>query len=236
MIAGIAISSGTNASSEPNTKREHEQRADAAEQRLDEHAGPVAAARASPRARRSPTGGPARRRSSRPAAGAQALLGLRVVAEGLVGIGRGVGDDERRAPVLGDEAAVARGAVAGHARPGQRPRDALLDLRARRRGARRTVCPAGTVTTGISGALLPPVPAVVLRDLQVRLPALAAGHRELLVHRLGRRAGGRDADERDQQPEGDDQAAVGEGPAGESFHEIVCITNDCRACRIWRAT
>ena len=35
MIATIAIRSGTNASSEPNTNAEHEQRAEAAEQRLD---------------------------------------------------------------------------------------------------------------------------------------------------------------------------------------------------------
>src|SRR6185312_7762032 len=71
-----------------------------------------------------------------------------------------------------------------------------------------------------AGAVVEPL------DRDVRVPALAAGNGELLVHRSGGGTGGGDPDDGEQDPNGDDELAVGENPAGEGGHVFVCITNE----------
>ena len=155
MIETIAITIGTNARNEANTNASTSERAEAAEHRLEQHAGPVAAAPLSSTSASKPvrcTGcagdrGALQRRARR-------LLGLRVLAERRVRVGLRVDEREGRAAVLRDERAVAGRGVGGDPRAGQRLRRASRrPARGRRaRRANRRVLPCGSVTTGTSGA------------------------------------------------------------------------------------
>ena len=100
MIAGIAIISGTNAQQRAEHEAEHDQRAEAAEQRLEQDAGAVGVAAL--RVERVEAGEMHRRAGDGHARErlARGLLRLRVVAEGLVGIRPREGDRERGAAVL----------------------------------------------------------------------------------------------------------------------------------------
>ncbi len=198
---------------------EHEQRAEAAEQRLDEHAGPVAAAALH---RQRVEAGDVHGRTGDGRAGersARVFGGFRVVFEGLLAVGRRVGDDERRALSLETNEPLLRARVAGQTRAGQRALQARFDggefvAHARRGdglaggqrddGQQRRAVAAGAVE--------------VAGDLLVGDPAFLAGHREFLLERFCRRAGGGHADERQHEPEDDDDALVCEDPACQRCH------------------
>ena len=81
-----------------------------------------------------------------------------------------------------------------------------------------TVVPLGSVTTGSTVPVSPPVPAEPVHDRLVGLEPLLARDGELLVHGLARLAGGGHADQGQHEPEADDDALVGQDPAGETSH------------------
>ena len=161
MIETNAITSGTNASSEAKTKREHEQRAQRRRSppRAARPGPPSAAAVLRERVEAGQVHGLAahlgalERRLRGP-------LGPRVLAERRVGVGRRIDERERRcgrpsrrtrsSPVEAYEAIRAPGSASA-SRASSRARSA-------RTPGDATVSPFGSVTTGSSGALPPPVP------------------------------------------------------------------------------
>ena len=165
---------------------------------------------------------PARPATVAPVSAARSLLlGLRVVAEGLVGVGRRVGDDEGRPPVLGHERRGSGRGVAGDA--GARQGAGRGGARRRRRPARTRrrvdrLAGRAALTTGTSGALLPPVPrkarAMAMLVVQPSLPGTENFCFSALV------ADPADAmpDEGHDDPEDGDEALVCEDPSGDLRH------------------
>ena len=161
MIETTAISERDEGEEGGEDEGEHEQRADAAEHRLEQDARAlvvgarvlgegVEAGQVDGRA------GDRRARERR----ARGLLGLRVLAERRVGVGLRIDDREGRAPVVGDEGLVAGRGVGGEraSRAEPRSRRASSCARSARTPGESTDSPSGRVTTGNSGAVSPPVP------------------------------------------------------------------------------
>ena len=129
MIDTTAITSGTTASTEANTNSKHDERAEPAEQRLDEHAGAgvaaggrrqrVEAGHVHRRAADGHAGERVRRRARRSAVGAE-VVGARA---------RRVGERVDGAAVAGDERAVAGRGVGGDARAREGRGELRVDAR-----------------------------------------------------------------------------------------------------------
>ena len=198
---------------------QHDQRAEAADQRLEQHARTVVAL-ARGVVEGVVAGDPQRRALDRDVAQrvAQVSLGIDVGAERVVAAGR-EDVDEGRAPVLGDEGAVAGGGEAGHARVrhgalglslgAQQLRAHARALHGRALGQRHD----RHQRQGLAAVAVDP------QDLLAGLPALASGHAEALIERFGGRAGGDHPDDGQQQPAERDQALVTENQASQRFHD-----------------
>ena len=182
MIDTIAMNIGTIARNDANTNASTAQRAQAADHRLDQDAGTVAVL-AAVLHERVVTGQVHRRAGHRDAAqlGPRPLRRVRVLAEGGVRVAARVGDREGGAAVGRHERAVTRGCVGGDPRPRQRALEARLDraqlgahargVHGLARGERHDREERGRVAARVR---------VPLRDLDVRLVPLLAGHGELL--------------------------------------------------------
>ena len=152
---------------------------------------------------------------------ARSLLRLRVLAERRVGVRLRVDDRERRAAVLRQERLVAGRGVRGEPRAGQRLLQLLVDLPEVRLHLRRVGARAlrqghdRDQRRGVAAGA-----AVVLGDVDVRLPALLVGHGELGIECVCGGSGGRDAGDRQDDPADHDGALVGEDPAGQRGHGV----------------
>ena len=199
-------------------ERQHDERTEAAEHRLDEHAGALALGAAVLRERvearqehaLAADAGVAQR-------GAGGLLGGHVLTEGGVRVGSWIDERERRAAVLGDEGLVARRGVGRDPRAGKRSLEAGVEpLQIRLYGRRVNRLAGGKGDDGKQRRRVSTArPAVALGDRDVRLPALLVGDRELRLQRVGRRACRGHAGDGERQPRDDDDALVGEDPTGE---------------------
>ena len=178
----------------PEHEEQDDQRADAADDRLEQDPGAVVAA-ARGVVERVVAGQPHGRAGHGVAAQrvAQVALDVGVVAEGVVAART---EDVRRRPSRPSFEVKARSPV--EPKPATRdPGTTRLALRSSARRSSRTpgevtVVPGVSVTTGTSGQRVAAV-AVGLRDLLAGLPALATGDAEALVERLGGGAGGHHA-------------------------------------------
>ena len=160
MIETTAITIGTKARNDANTKVSTSSAPNAADQRLDQHARALAVGAAVLDQGVEPGQVHGRAPTVTPASAALAAFSAsRVLAELRVGVRRRVDDREGGAPVLGDEGAVAGRGVGGDRAPGQRLLQAasrLPPVRAHAAGVDRF--PSGSLTTGSSGDVSPPVP------------------------------------------------------------------------------
>ena len=162
MIETIAIRIGTNARNEAKTKASTSRAPSPPSSASSKHARAlVAAGLLLQRVEAGQVDGRAADRRARERR-ARVLLGVAGSRRtGESGSGRRVGEREGRAPVVGDEGAVAGRGVGGDpGRPGSASLEARVDLReSARTPGESTVLPGGSVTTGSSGALSPPVPS-----------------------------------------------------------------------------
>ena len=165
---------------------ENQQRADTAEERLDEHAGPVATAALN--GERVEAGDAHGRAGDGHAAEGfdRVFGGFGVVVEGLFGIERRVHDREGRAPVARDErAGVTRARVPRDARAGQcsaQPRFDAGELRSH--GRRADGCAIGQRDDREQRRVVAAGAAELVRDLLVGDEAFATGDGELLFERF----------------------------------------------------
>ena len=167
------------------------------------------------------------------------LRRVRVLAEGGVRVAAGKGDREGRAAVGRHERAVTGGRVRGDPCSWQRALDARIDcaqLRPHARGINGLA--RGERHDGEERRRVAARVPILLRDLDVGLVPLLAGHRELLREGIRGGAGGPDADDGQQEPEGDDCTLVGEDPTGEGRQRVtsasLIASTICTTNRFWR--
>ena len=220
MIDTTAITSGTTASARGEHEQQHDQRAEAADHRLGEQAGTVVVAAALVGERveaghvdgRAADGHVLQRVARLPR---RLGVGAEVVAVGA----RRVDERVDGVAVTGDECAVARRGIGRDASTGERLLERRVDLREVGLHAGRLDGLAGRERDHrqqrhrvAAGA------CIALGDLGVGDRPLLVGDRELERERARRRPRRGNSGDGHGDPEDDDEALVGEDPAGEGGH------------------